>query len=73
MLDIILTIERGTHTFRHSTGETQAFEIGKHFLDAANFMIQENGQYCILLMSGAQIEGDASGIAFLSVEYAGKD
>lgn len=41
---------------------------GRELLDAANFMIQENGRYCLLLMDGTQREGDVKDIQFLLVE-----
>ena len=43
-------------------------ENGRELLDAVNFMIQENGTYCLLLLDGTQREGKISQIRFLHVE-----
>lgn len=47
---------------------TLTTENEKELLDAVNFMIQENGRYCILLMDGTQREGPVSEIQFIHVE-----
>jgi hypothetical protein len=41
---------------------------GRELLDAVNFMIMENGRYCLLLLDGTQREGHISEISFLHVE-----